>query len=120
MWTYSQSKGLIQHNGNLVGTGYSGHGDGLDAPDKETVKSVGPIPRGRWRIVQWAKQHPTLGPIVAFLEPVGHTAHGRTAFRVHGDNSKGDKSASNGCIIASRVIREQWRDSGDRVLEVTL
>lgn len=118
MWTYDSKTGTISQDGINRAIGYSGHGDGLNNPDLESVKSVGPIPRGKWRIVRWDDTHGDKGPVVGVLEPVGHDAHGRTGFLIHGDNALANHSASHGCIIASRPLREWWRLSKDNDLEV--
>lgn len=118
MWLYSQSRGLLSHDGRFEGSGYSGHGAGLNDPGSEAVEGVGPTPRGRWNITRWDATHGDKGPIVGVLVPVGHDAHGRSGFLIHGDNAAGDHSASHGCIILSRVLREKMRDSGDTDLEV--
>src|SRR5690242_1987580 len=103
MWTYAQKTGEIKQDGVDRGVGYSGHGVGLNNPDFEAMVNVGPIPRGRWQIIKWEDHHGDKGPIVAILKPVGHTAHWRAGFLIHGDNSAGNHSASHGCIIAPRV-----------------
>ncbi|MFA6125072.1 MAG: hypothetical protein WCS75_11525 [Sphingomonas sp.] len=41
-----------------------------------------------------------------------------TEFRIHGDNAKLDRSASHGCIILPRAVRERMWASGDRIVEV--
>ncbi|HYE46677.1 MAG TPA: hypothetical protein VEA44_12995, partial [Caulobacter sp.] len=47
-----------------------------------------------------------------------HEATGRSAFRIHGDSVRAPGTASKGCIILPRAVREAiWR-SGDRDLEV--
>lgn len=118
MHLYAQSTGRLSRGGGFEGSGYSGHGAGLNDPDSEAIANVGPIPRGKWRIVRWDEHHADKGPIVAVLEPVGHDAHGRSAFLIHGDNSLGNHSASHGCIILQRAVRVKMRDSGDMDLEV--
>lgn len=119
MWTYSQSQGRILHAGNLIGSGYSGFGAGLNAHDREAEKDVGPIPVGLWRITHWYDIYKDKGPVVAALEPVGHDAHGRRGFLIHGDSQAMDHTASRGCIIAPRAVRSSWRASADMDLEVT-
>lgn len=114
-WEYDQSSGLIRLNGAFMGKGYAGTGAGRDNPDMEHVSYIGPIPRGTYDIGQ-PYTHPTLGPIVMNLDPVGHNARGRTLFRIHGDNSAND--ASEGCIILGRAIREKIAASSLRKLEV--
>lgn len=109
--------GELTLDGNFEGTAYSGHGEGRNNTAMEDVPNIGPIPRGKYKIVQPPQaNHPKLGPIVFHLEPVGHDAHGRTAFRIHGDNKNHD--ASEGCIIAGRTIRERIRDDKETELEV--
>lgn len=115
-WTYHQKTGALHNlNGEYIGRGYSGTGVGRDNPELEGVVQLGPIPRGRWLILP-AYKHKRLGPVVMNLEPVGHTAKGRSLFRIHGDNKIND--ASNGCIILSRPLREMITDSGDTTLDV--
>lgn len=118
MWTYTQMRGTLSHNGVIEGTGYSGNGAGLNNPDMETDADVGSCPRGGWLIGKW-QDHPHLGPCVAPLSPVGHDACGRTEIFIHGDNALGNHSASHGCIILNRDLRHAMRDSGDVELLVT-
>lgn len=107
---YSQSSGLLyieSRDGARVALarGYSGRGHDLNDPDAEGKPGSGPIPRGVWRIKS-PLHHPRLGPLSFALEAFGHDAHGRTEFFIHGDNGRGDKSASSGCIILGRGARE--------------
>lgn len=118
MWTYSQSMGVIRDGNKLEGEGYSGHDGGLNNGDMESIPDIGPIPRGRWEITHWYPHYEGKGPIVGRLAPIGHDAHGRAGFLIHGDNRETNHSASHGCIVAARSIREAWRDSGDPDLEV--
>lgn len=118
-WTYDQSSGDLTHNGTYVGRGYSGAGTdsttGRNNPQMENVRDHGPIPQGQWRIGP-AYRHPRTGPISMNLTPIGHNAHGRTEFMIHGDNAAND--ASQGCIILGPAIRQQIADSGDNELNV--
>lgn len=98
---------------------YSGHGEGLNNPDREKEHNVGPIPAGLWNIRAWRDAYGSKGPCVAFLEPFGHDAFGRSGFLLHGDNRAGNFTASDGCIIAPRPIRERLRASGQTRLMVT-
>jgi hypothetical protein len=105
MYSYSQSTGQLTQDGAVVGTGYSGHGDGLNNPDLQDVEGEGPI---------------HLGPIAMPLTPdPANVMFGRSAFFMHGDNAAGDHSASDGCIIMGPTIRAAVRDSGDDQLTVT-
>jgi len=120
MFRYQQSPPAMFRDGKRLVDFvlYSGHAEGLDNPAMEAVRMIGPIPRGRWRIVQWDDHHGRLGPIVAILEPVDHDAHGRTAFRIHGDTMLANFTASDGCIVADHNLRVAMRASGDMDLEV--
>jgi hypothetical protein len=116
-WTYKQTTGELLLDGKAVGKGYSGHGEGLNNPDQEAIRDVGPIPAGNWSIGD-AFKHETKGPMVMRLSPDGHKAHGRDGFLIHGDNKKGDKSASNGCIILGPDLRDKISKSGIKKLKV--
>lgn len=117
-WTYHQRSGQLYRAGRLVATGYSGHGEGLNNPEQQHIAGVGPIPRGRW-IIDGVYNSAEVGPYALVVHPeVRATALGRSAFRIHGDNSKGNRSASRGCIILTRPIREKIWQSADRVLIV--
>lgn len=119
MLTFHQSSGKIDDaNGVLIGVGYSGYGAGLNNHAMEAVRGVGPIPLGKWKIVEWIDHHPKLGPCVARLAPDGHDAHGRSAFDIHGDNSNLNHTGSDGCIVAGRLIREAMRASGETEINV--
>lgn len=118
MIVYHQADGRIERNAYLVGTGYSGFGDGLNNGDMEAVPDVGPIPRGMWKIIRWDDVHGDKGPCVAVLEPVGHDAHGRSDFLMHGMREGDQHDSSKGCICAGPTIRHVLRDSGDTDLEV--
>lgn len=114
-WTYRASDGELSHDGEFIGTGYSGFDTGRNNPALEAVADVGPIPRGHYRI-DAARYSPRLGPIVMNLDPVEHDACGRLLFRIHGDNA--NHNASHGCIILGPSIRRLIADSKDRNLLV--
>lgn len=119
-WTYHQETGeLYAPDGVFEGKGYSGHGFGLDNPEAEKMHDVGPIPRGEYHI--GLPQNPVghLGPLAMPLLPTANTNDfGRSAFFMHGDNSAMNESASNGCIVVGRAIREMVAISADRTLIV--
>lgn len=120
-FTYHQSTGLLEHNGLVLGKGYSGHGDGINNAAMQEVHDIGPIPCGKYRIGP-QQTHPKLGPVAMPLQPYPmNEMFGRSAFFLHGDNSKGDRSASHGCIILDRKVRgavSAAQAMGDDVLEV--
>jgi len=83
------------------------------------MPNVGPIPRGNWAIGD-PVQIPNHAPPVFPLSPVGHDAHGRTGFLIHGNNVAND--ASRGCIIMDYPYRRlvEASLSKDRALAVTI
>ena len=114
-WTYSQSTGALTHNGVAVATGYSGAGAGRNNSTMEGTANVGPIPRGAYTVGP-AYNTTTHGPHVMRLTPNGHTALGRSGFLIHGDNAS--HTASQGCIILPRNIRDRISASTDNALTV--
>jgi hypothetical protein len=117
-WTYKQSSGELDHDGAVAGTGYSGHGDGLNNPAMQSAADVGPIPQGVYTIGLPHSPPDHLGPLAMPLTHVSGDIFGRSAFFIHGDNAAGNHSASDGCIILARPIRQQIADSPDRDLQV--
>ena len=99
---------------------YSGAPGAINDPEKEKVKAVGPIPRGRWQMDAPSSHH-RLGPVCIGLEAAGWKPYGRSGFFIHGDNKSANGSASTGCIIADRKSRDviaalYW--AGFRTLDV--
>jgi hypothetical protein len=89
-----------------LGTCYSGHGAGLNNPAYEDVHDVGPIPQGWYTIGRFFDDLGGKGPVVAHLAgDAGNRMFGRSGFMIHGDNARGDHSASEGCIIANHTLR---------------
>lgn len=123
MWTYQQKTGRLSLNGRLVAVGYSGQPGYKNDPTKQHLKGLGPIPRGKWKITE-KYDSKNVGPFTLKLQAVDvrfddvHDVTGRSAFRIHGDSIRNPGSASNGCIILSRHVRELIWNSGDRDLEV--
>lgn len=116
-WSYERRTGALDHDSVMVGTGYSGHGAGLNNPAAERLVGVGPLPAGTYGIGPFF-DHPHLGPIVSHLTPISGPMFGRSGFFIHGDTAAMNHTASDGCIILSRPLREAVRDSKDRVLVV--
>ena len=122
-WQYSQSTGQLIHidaNGNttIIGVGYAGNGQGVNNPAMQNIPNVGPIPQGDYDIGQ-QKNSPNTGPGILPLTPRPSTnTYGRSDFQIHGDNAQGNQSASQGCVILNRNIRNQIANSGDNVLRV--
>lgn len=121
---YSQSSGVMylgDHDNNRItlARGYSGHGTSINDPDSEGFVGRGPIPRGVWKVGSPVSSD-RMGPHCIPLSPVGHDAYHRSGFYIHGDNRHGDRSASTGCIILDRNIREAITHLRIDVLEVIL
>lgn len=114
-WTYSQSTGQLAWNGQIVGEGYSGKGSGKNNPDMETVKNTGPIPKGQYQIGP-SHYRQGKGPKTMALTPIGHTAHNRSAFLIHGDSRNQPGNASEGCIILPPHVRTKIANSVDNFL----
>lgn len=123
-WTWDQSAGELRRDGDLVSRGYSGRDRGKNNPALQGMRGIGPIPRGRWRMANVYNSR-NVGPYAITLHAIDEAvpddtdeATGRSAFRIHGDSIRAPGTASKGCIILPRAIRElMWR-SNDHVLEV--
>lgn len=118
-WTYAQKTGELQRDGKAVASGYSGAGEGKNNPEMQSVRNVGPIPQGDWTITGPPVNTAEHGPYVLRLTPqLGTEAFGRDGFLMHGDSKNAPGTASHGCVIMPRTVREQVWESGDRDLQV--
>jgi hypothetical protein len=108
-WRYEQSTGRLYSGNELVETGYSGALTCKNRPDRQHVKGMGPLPRGKYRV---AGHSASKGPWTIILVQTSRETFGRSAFRIHGERvNKPAGFASEGCIIMSnstrrRVLRE--------------
>lgn len=117
-WRYEQVTGRLLHDGARVAIGYSGAGEGKNNPAMQDVHNVGPIPKGAYTI-EAPVDTKTHGPYVLHLVPAPENEmFGRSAFMIHGDSVVHPGTASEGCMIFSRTVREQIWTSGDTALEV--
>ena len=120
MITYGVRNGTFSHTGSVFATGcFSGHGIGFNNPDQESLKGIGPIPRGMWSI-GIMQDHPHLGPDVMHLSPLqGTNTFGRTGLFIHGDYMGDLKhDASDGCVVANRSARLLVNAMVERRLQV--
>jgi hypothetical protein len=129
-WFYSQSTGKLTHvnpQGNVDYTapikGYSGYGLGRDNPAMQNVRSkkhgdpAGPVPQGSYTIGPQRLSKNT-GPATMNLDPAPtNNMFGRDVFRMHGDNKT--HTASTGCVIFPRDVRDTVNKSKDKCLKVT-
>jgi len=123
-WRYEQKTGRLLHyaddesTAERVAIGYSGAGEGKNNPAMQDVQNVGPLPIGQYTIGE-PTDTKTHGPYVLHLTPdPANEMYGRSGFLIHGDSVVEPGTASEGCMIFSRTIREKVWDSGDRQLEV--
>lgn len=117
-WRYEQVTGRLLYNGDLVAIGYSGAGEGKNNPAMEDVHNVGPTPKGKYEIGP-PVDTTTHGPYVLRLTAcAGNDMCGRSGFLIHGDSVSKPGTASQGCIIMPRAVREKIWNSGDHSLEV--
>ena len=119
MWTYRQIDGLLlDPQGSPAGSGYSGAKDGKNNPKLQGVHNVGPIPCGDY-IINRPQNTVTHGPFVLpLLAMAENSMFGRYGFLIHGDSIVEPGTASEGCIILPRSVRETIWNSGDRKLHV--
>lgn len=126
MNTFEQSTGrFFDPTSDVIAMGYAG-GDygnapeGVNNPALEAKANVGPLPAGFY-VIGAPRDTVTHGPYALMLTPnPANRMYGRGGFLIHGDSviSPGKRSASEGCIILPRTIRQQIWDSGDHDLHV--
>lgn len=121
MFIYEQKSGKFMLDlgpkASLLGVGYSGSQAGRNDPSQEHRVGRGPITQGRYLIRE--RGHERFAPPAFILEPSLETAqrlrnYGRGGFWIHGDNATG--TASTGCIVLARTIREVIRGL-DRLID---
>lgn len=119
MWYYERKTGrLTDSAGHLIGEGYAGHGEGLNNPLLSHVPNVGPLPAGAY-LLDNPHDSPHTGAFSINLIPdPKNEMFGRSLFRMHGDNNELNHTASDGCIIMPRRVREFVWHSGVRDLIV--
>lgn len=129
---YEQLTGKLRDaSDTVIGIGYSGKGDDKNNPASEGKEGFGPIPCGHYTITGGPNgvpyDSPGHGPFVMHLVPDDETrarilSLGRDpgSFLMHGDKIGALGTASEGCIIQSRGVREKvWGDNAvDPYLQV--
>jgi hypothetical protein len=87
-----------------------------------SLGSIGSIPVGTDAIGLQGTYTTNLGlvlPGVMTLTPIAGTwSFDRSRFLIHGDNGRGDRSSSQGCVILQPSLRNLIGNSGDRTLRV--
>ena len=126
-WYYDRRTGAIHWDDPatppcdfvLKGYGFSGKkGVWRNNPERQHEKGKGPIPAGRYRIGNRRACKSDGTPLDNFplIPDPSNNMYGRSGFLIHGGNPEGDPS--QGCIIASKAIRDAIEQSGDRDLVV--
>lgn len=119
MWIYQQATGkILDPKGIVVGFGYSGKGKYKNDPEAQALHDQGPIPEGYYTI-DTPRDTVTHGPFVIPLLPFEQNKmFGRAGFLIHGDSVVHPGTASLGCIVAARYIREDIAKSPIKLLTV--
>jgi hypothetical protein len=118
MIRYQISSGVLSKDGSLIGVGYSGQPACKNDPNKCSVHNAGPIPPGIYSI-NAPVNTVTHGPYVLPLTPhPSNEMFKRSGFMMHGDSVVHPGTASEGCIIMPRSVRESVYKNGDLELEV--
>ena len=140
-WIYQQSTGNLlyqplaaQGGGTpqLISRGglgqYAGQNEGLNNPAYQNVQGTGldsnggPLPQGTYVIGPQQLNVTNVGtrlPASMRLIPDPlNDMFGRKGFLIHGDNGDGDQSASEGCPIIPKNIRNRIGNSNDKILRV--
>lgn len=107
MITFKISTGEIFADAIVIGRGYAGNGAGLNNPDACDQKMVGPLPCGLYEILSAVDKPESVGAFALPLAPdPSNEMFGRGSFYIHGDNPAMNETASDGCIVTSRDVRE--------------
>lgn len=123
-FTWIQNEGqMFGPDGTLWGTGYAGHGEGLNNGALQARSGVGPLPCGKYTIGPLEATHTTAeGHVLTdSMELIPDTANemfGRGGFRLHGRKSLDDMDASEGCIVLDHEPRMRVANSPDKALLV--
>jgi hypothetical protein len=104
---------LTDDDGTLIATGFAGnnsrpgvnpdHIQGLNNPAMVSVRCIGPLPPGLYRVGSWG-DHPPVGPDSASLTQIGGETYGRDGFFLHGPGADPENS-SEGCIVIGHLER---------------
>ncbi len=107
-WTYKQATGWIHDKHGLVrGQGFAGRDPHKNNPASESLKGLGPLPRGLYSM-RFIGNTDTHGPFVIGLEPLDESVmFGRSGFLIHGDSMHAPGTGSHGCICAPLVVRQE-------------
>ena len=123
-WTYCQTTGrLYTPQGVHIATGYAGgnegkNPEGVSNHELQEEKGIGPLPVGLYTFGEVVLKS-QLGPFAIPLVPdEANQMYGRGGFYCHGDTFELNQSASEGCIIMPRIVRNEMYASPDRQIQV--
>lgn len=98
---------MSNEDGSKSFQGYSGHKGEKD----QSKKNEGPIPNGAYTVTNECGK---AGERCNLKPDSSNNMYGRSGFQIHGDNNRGDQSASRGCIIMDQSARGSIK-KGDRI-----
>lgn len=119
-WTYNVRLKTFKHNGAYrLSALYPGAPGYKDNPTHECVKDLGPIPKGKYKIVGIPFTHERAGKFTLRLESdKSNNMCGRNGFLIHGESRDHPGEASNGCIVLEPDFRKAIWNSMDKELIV--
>ena len=117
MWTYHQSTGLIEHDGVAIDYGFSGFEDAINVPGMDEIPMIGPLPKGKWKIVGPPFDDAKMGKYVLRLMPAPGNLTNRNGFCWHNYAPSRPFESSEGCLCSTQLVRRMAWDSGDYDLE---
>jgi len=115
-WIWHQSTGQLQHvdnNGHVtnVGTGYAGHGAGVNNPAMQNASNTGPIPQGTYTIQPQRDNVTGTGVVLPgskrLVPDADNQMAGRAGFLMLGPHANDHQDSSNGCPVLARPQRNQ-------------
>jgi hypothetical protein len=117
-YRYDRYWGLMMTTeGQVVGIGYSGDSHHFNQPLYEHLEKQGPLPAGIYTLAAPADD-PVVGKYAFKLTPDPRNAmFGRSDFFIHGDNSKANHTASEGCIVMPLVDRMIFHEDDTLTVE---
>jgi hypothetical protein len=119
MWIWCSATGaLLDAQRQNKAYGYAGRGSGVNNPDLQHVKGIGPLPEAVYVIAPPRDSDVTGAYSLPLIPQVGSELYGRSSFAVHGDSHSHPGEASHGCIVLTRAQREKIWASDDHVLRV--
>jgi hypothetical protein len=122
-WTFEIRTGkFYDPDGKFVSKGYAGgncgkNPEGIDNPDDEGLKNIGPLPEGLYTFGTPIPQSHLGKFAIPLIPDAANDMKGRSAFFLHGDTTPPGK-ASEGCIIQPRTTRDAAWASSDHQLRV--